>query len=152
MDTATKNAQITPNEKLLYTQFRRKINNEAARAQIKKLEYDLADEKAGLNYLKTACTDANSLGLGAVCAMPCFVKQCAVYLGMQRKCSLVACVGAPRGGDVTEIKVKAVKRAIKDGADPRRKFFLREKGIQKTAFGNQKQIFAHRFAVQYAYR
>lgn len=117
MDTATKTAQISPNEKLLYSQFRRKINNEAARAQIRKLEYDLADEKAGLNYLKTACADANSLGLGAVCALPCFIKQCAAYLGAQRKCSLVACIGAPRGGDVTEIKVKAVKRAVKDGAD-----------------------------------
>lgn len=117
MDTATQQVSLSQNEKLLYSQFRRKINNEAARAQIKKLEYDLADEKSGLNLLKTACADANSLGLGAVCVLPCFVKQCAVYLGMQRKCGLVACVSAPHGGDVTEIKVKAVKRAIKDGAD-----------------------------------
>ena len=117
MDTVTKTASLSQNEKLLYSQFRRKINNEAARAQIKKLEYDLADEKAGLNFLKTACTDANSLGLGAVCVMPCFVRSCAVFLGVQRKCGLVACIGAPRGGDTTDIKVKAVKRALKDGAD-----------------------------------
>ena len=108
---------FSQNEKLLYSQFRRKINAEAARAQIKKLEYDLADVKAGLSFLKTACGDANSLELGAVCVLPCFVRQCAAYFGMQRNSSLVARISFPHGGDATEIKVKAVKRAIKDGAD-----------------------------------
>lgn len=113
----TQTAQTARNEKLLYREFRKKINSEAARAQVKKLEYDLADEKAGLNYLKTACADANSLGLGGVCVLPCFAKQCSAYLGTERKTSLIAVISSPRGGDATEIKVKAVKRAIKDGAD-----------------------------------
>ncbi|MDE6585624.1 MAG: hypothetical protein K2K80_02970 [Clostridia bacterium] len=108
---------MSQNEKLLYREFRKRINSEAAHAQIKKLEYDLADVKAGLNFLKTACGDANSLGLGGVCVLPCFVRQCSVMLGNERKTSLVACIGAPYGGDVTDIKVKAVKRAVKDGAD-----------------------------------
>ena len=108
---------VSQNEKLLYSQFRRKINTEAARAQIRKLEYDLADVRSGLNALKTACQDANALGLGAVCVMPCYVKQCSAFLGKNKKSSLVACISQPTGGDVTEVKVKAVKRAVKDGAD-----------------------------------
>lgn len=115
-DTAV-SPQLSQSEKLLYSQFRRKINAEAARSQIKKLEYDLANVKAGLNVLKSACADANSLELGAICVLPCFVKNCSVFLGMQKKCSLVACVSAPHGGDATAIKVKSVKRALNDGAD-----------------------------------
>lgn len=108
---------LSPNEKQLFSQFRRKINAEAARAQIKKLEYNLAEVTAGVGVLKGACADASALSLGGLCVLPCFVKQCAVYLGPERKCRLVACVGYPHGGDTTEIKVKAAKRAIKDGAD-----------------------------------
>ncbi len=115
--TSTQPASFSQSEKILYKQFRRKINAEAARSQIKKIEYDLNDVKAGLNFLKTASGDANSLGLGGICVLPCFVKSCAQFLGAERKSSLVACIGAPHGGDVTEIKVKAVKRALKDGAD-----------------------------------
>ena len=115
--TSTQPAPFSQSEKILYKQFRRKINAEAARSQIKKIEYDLNDVKAGLNFLKTASGDANSLGLGGICVLPCFVKSCAPFLGAERKSSLVACIGAPHGGDVTEIKVKAVKRALKDGAD-----------------------------------
>lgn len=117
MDINAQNGTISQNEKLLYSQFRRKINTEAARAQIKKLEYNLADVTVGPGTLKSACADGNSLGLGGICVLPTFVKQCSAFLGTQRKCTLVACIGYPHGGDVTEIKVKAVKRALKDGAD-----------------------------------
>lgn len=108
---------LSQSEKLLYSQFKRKINAEAARAQIKKLEYNLTDISVGLGSLKTACADANSLEIGGVCVLPCFVKPCAAYLGIQRKSLLVACIGYPHGADTTELKVKAVKRAIADGAD-----------------------------------
>ncbi len=104
-------------DSLLYSQFRRRINAEAAKAQIKKLEYNLADASSGLSALKTACTDGNALGMGAVCVLPCFVRQCSVYLGGERKCRLVACISSPHGGDSTEIKVKAVKQALAEGAD-----------------------------------
>lgn len=117
MDINAQQDAFSQNEKLLYSQFRRKISSEAARAQIKKLEYDLADVKAGVSYLKTACADASALGLGAVCVFPNFVRRCSSLLGTKRKCSLVACISSPNGGDVTKIKVKAVKQAIKDGAD-----------------------------------
>ena len=64
MEANTETLNFTQSEKLLYQQFRKKINSEAAHAQIRKLEYDLADVKAGFNFLKTACADANALGLG----------------------------------------------------------------------------------------
>lgn len=108
---------LSQSEKLLYSQFRRKINTEAARAQVKKLEYNLCDPSTGLSAIKSACADGNSLGLGGVCVLPCFVKNCAAYLGLQRKSRLIACVGYPHGGDATAIKVKAAKRAVKEGAD-----------------------------------
>ncbi len=108
---------LSENEKILYMQFKKKINTEAARAQIKKLEYNLADVTCGLAALKSACADGKSLGLGGICVLPAFVRQCAAYLGSERKCQIIACVSYPHGGDSTEIKVKCVKRAIKDGAD-----------------------------------
>ncbi len=116
MDT-TKISTLSQSEKLLYTQFRRKINTEAARAQVKKLEYNLSDVTAGLSVLKTACADANSLGLGAICVLPCYVKACKGFLGLQKKSLLVACISFPHGGDCTQVKVKAAKLAVKDGAD-----------------------------------
>ena len=65
---------LSPNEKQLFSQFRRKINAEAARAQIKKLEYNLAEVTAGAGVLKGACADASALSLGGLCVLPCFVK------------------------------------------------------------------------------
>ena len=109
---------LSQNEKLIYAQFRRKINLDASRAQVKKLEYNLCDPSNGLSAIKSACADATALGLGGICVMPAFVRQCSAILGAQtaRKCRLIACVGHPSGSDVTAIKVKAVKRAIKGGS------------------------------------
>jgi len=122
MEQATKTAAtatkiLSENEKMLFTQFRRKINLEAAKAQIKKLEYNLTGISVGVTALKTACSDGNALELGGICVLPGFVKNCASFLGSQKKCSLVAAVSYPHGGDATAIKVKAVKRAVADGAD-----------------------------------
>lgn len=108
---------ISENERLLFSQFRRKINAEAARAQVKKLEYNLADIAVGLNALKTACADANALEIGGICVLPCYIRQCSGFLGFNRKSLLIGCISYPYGGDTTAIKVKAVKRAIADGAD-----------------------------------
>ncbi len=107
------------NEAQLFEDFKRKINLQAAYAQIKKIEYNLSDITTGLAVLKSACTDATNLQLGGVCVAPSFVKPCSVFLGAssKRKSSLIACISYPNGGDTTDIKVKAVKRAIKDGAD-----------------------------------
>ncbi len=111
--------QFTDSEKALYEEFKRKINLQAARAQIKKIEYNLSDVTAGLSALKAACSDASGLQLGGICVAPSFVKACSGFLGapLKRKSNLIACISYPNGGDTTYIKVKALKRAIKDGAD-----------------------------------
>lgn len=107
------------NEEALYEDFKRKINLQAAYAQIKKIEYNLSDITAGLSALRMACTDASTLKLGGICVAPSFVKACSNFLGAaaHRKSSLIACISYPNGADTTDIKVKAVKRALKDGAD-----------------------------------
>lgn len=106
-------------EETLYEDFKRRINLQAAYAQIRKIEYNLSDITTGISALRTACTDATTLQLGGVCVAPSFVKACSTFLGYgtNRKSSLIACISYPNGGDTTDIKVKAVKRAIKDGAD-----------------------------------
>lgn len=106
-------------EAALYEDFKRRINLQSAYAQIKKIEYNLLDVTTGISALRTACTDATTLQLGGICVAPSFVKPCSIFLGTasNRKSSLIACIGYPNGADTTEIKVKAVKRAIKDGAD-----------------------------------
>ncbi len=106
-------------EKELFEDFKRKMNLQAAQAQIKKLEYNLSDVTSGLSAIKAACADASSLRLGGVCVAPSFVKSCSAFLGSRqnRKSAVIACISYPNGGDTTDIKVKAVKRAIKDGAD-----------------------------------
>lgn len=106
-------------EQALFEDFKRKINMQAAQAQVKKLEYNLSDVTSGLAAVKAACNDASTLQLGGVCVAPSFVKSCATFLGssQKRKSSLIACISYPNGGDTTEIKVKAVKQALKDGAD-----------------------------------
>jgi len=102
----TKIGTLSESERLLYSQFRKKINAEAAKAQVKKLEYNLADVTSGLAAIKNGCADGNALELGG-----------RVFIFGNLIGSLIACIGAPHGGDETAIKVKAVKRAVKEGAD-----------------------------------
>lgn len=116
MDEYTK---FIKDENALFADFKRKMSMQAAHAQIKKLEYNLSDVTCGLAAVKSGCADAVALSLGGVCVAPGYVKSCSAFLGpaAQRTSSLIACIGYPNGGDATEIKVKAVKKAIKDGAD-----------------------------------
>lgn len=115
MDTLKLDAEA--DEYRQFAQFKRKMNLEAAYAQAAKLEYNLTDATVEKAALRRACQEANRLGLGAVCVLPCFVKSCVTFLGPDPKASLIACISFPHGGDTTDIKVKAVKRAVKDGVD-----------------------------------
>ena len=107
----------TDTEEQLFADFKRKLNLEAAAAQVAKLEYDMTcatTEKAALRH---ACQEANRLKIGAICVLPAQVKACENFLGSDPQTSLIACISFPHGGDTTAIKVAAVKRAIKDGVD-----------------------------------
>ena len=57
-------------DQALFEDFKRKINMQAAQAQIKKLEYNLSDVTSGLAAVKAACNDAATLRLGGVCVRP----------------------------------------------------------------------------------
>lgn len=100
-----------------FSEFKRKINLQAAQAQVRKIEYDLTDAAVEKGTLRRACQDAAVLKLGAVCVLPALVKSCSNFLGVNPETSLVACVSYPHGGDSTKTKVAAVKNAFKDGAD-----------------------------------
>ncbi len=107
--------EITNKEREMYLEFKKRMTISAARAQIRKLEYNLAERVVDSNSARRACADAASLGLGAVCVLPCHVRCCASLLS-KSDVTLVACISYPAGGDTTDVKVKAVKRAFKDGA------------------------------------
>ena len=104
-------------EKQQFNDFKRKMNQQAAEAQVKKLEYNLTDASQDRAFLRRACQDANILKLGAVCVLPALVKPCFAFLGPDPKVSLIACISYPHGGDSVKTKVAAVKNAIKDGVD-----------------------------------
>lgn len=105
------------NERQQFAEFKRKLGIQAAQAQAAKIEYNLTDATVDKASLRRACQDANSLKLGGICVLPCFVKSGAAFLGFQRSTVLVSCVSFPHGGDSLKTKVAAVKNSFKDGAD-----------------------------------
>lgn len=109
--------EMTAEDKQRFAEFKKKINLEAAAAQVKKLEYDMIDAAVDKGTLRRACQDANLLGLGGVCVLPSYVRPCVSFLGSDPKASLIACISYPHGADTTQVKVATVKRAFKDGAD-----------------------------------
>ncbi len=113
----TEYSEMNDTERQQFEEFKRKINKEAAAAQAGKLEYDLIGSSVDKAVLRRACQDAETLGLGAVCVLPCQVKNCVSFLGSDPKASVIACISYPHGGDTTKMKVAAVKQAVKDGVD-----------------------------------
>jgi deoxyribose-phosphate aldolase len=100
-----------------FKEFKRLKRIDEAKALIAKIETDklsVCIDKAGL---KSICKQLNSLSLGAVVVLPSMVKPCVSFLGKDPQCSLIAAISYPHGGDVTEVKVAAVKRAVKEGVD-----------------------------------
>ena len=100
-----------------FNEYKRKLNQQTAEAQVSKIEFSLLDATTSKTLLKKACQDANTLKLGAVCVLPNAVRLCAHFLGPNPQTSLIACISYPHGGDTTKIKVKSIKEAIKDGVD-----------------------------------
>ncbi len=100
-----------------FNNYKRKLNLLASEAQVGKIEYELLDATLNKAILKKACQEANALKLGAICVLPNAVRICARLLGQNPQTSLIACISYPHGGDITGIKLKAVKEAIRDGVD-----------------------------------
>lgn len=100
-----------------YKQFRRMKREEEARANLTKIECDCLSPYIDKLQLKDTCKSAEGLALGGVVVFPAYVKACVSYLGKDPKCALIAEISYPHGLDTTDVKVNAVKRAIKDGVD-----------------------------------
>lgn len=109
--------QLNEVEKQQFELFRKKLNLQTAQAQVSKLEYNLTNATTDKAALRTACQEANTLKIGAVCVLPDMVSACVAFLGKQTETSTIACISFPHGGDVTKVKAAAVKNALKDGAD-----------------------------------
>ncbi len=101
----------------LYSEYKRLKATEEARANVLKIECDCLSPYTDRATLKELCRRANTLKLGALVVFPAFVKACVSFLGSAPQVSLVAAISYPYGADKTEIKVAAVKQAVKDGVD-----------------------------------
>ena len=111
------NVNMSETELQQFNEYKKKLNQQAAEAQVGKIEYNLLDATITKALLKKACQEANSLKLGAVCVLPNAVRLCANFLGAEPQTSLIACISYPHGADTIKIKEKAIKEAIKNGVD-----------------------------------
>lgn len=100
-----------------FKEYKRMKREEEARANVSKLECDCLSPYIGKQHLKDICKSADGISLGAVIVFPAHVKACVSFLGKDPKTSLIAEISYPHGLETTEVKVVAVKRAIKDGVD-----------------------------------
>lgn len=109
------NPELT--EEQQFIEFKRLSRIKEAKASVLKIECDCLSNGCDKAVLKDTCKRANALELGAIVVYPSFVKPCVSYLGDDPKVSLIAAVSCPHGADTTDIKVAAVKTAVKDGVD-----------------------------------
>ncbi len=106
---------LNPEEKQEFEEFKRQKRIAEAKAVIRKTELNLTKAQDERSALRRAVKDSEKLGLGGICVTPYLVKPCSEFLGVNSSLKVVACI-SPNGTDVTDIKVKQLKRAIKDGA------------------------------------
>lgn len=104
-------------EMVEFEEFKRANRIKEAKATALKIELDCTSPLCDKAYLKDICRRANMQEIGAIVVYPAFVKACVSYLGNDPKVSLLAAISYPHGGDTTEVKAEAVKRAVKDGVD-----------------------------------
>jgi deoxyribose-phosphate aldolase len=100
-----------------FKEFKRLKRIEEAKALIARIECDSLSSCTDKPTLKGLCKQLNKIGAGAIVVLPSMVKPCVSFLGEDPACALIAAISYPHGGDVTETKVAAVKRAVKDGVD-----------------------------------
>ncbi|MGN1061116.1 MAG: hypothetical protein ACI4QN_05220 [Candidatus Coproplasma sp.] len=100
-----------------FEEFKRANRIKEAKATALKIECDCLTPLCDKAYLKDICRRANAQEIGALVVYPAYVKACVGFLGDDPKVSLIAAISYPHGGDTTEGKADAVKRAVKDGVD-----------------------------------
>ena len=136
MENQTENLQnvvISPQERQEFDEFKRQIRVAEARAIINKLELSLSQVSVERASLRRAMKDAEKLGLGGVCVTPYLVKPCADFLGGVSPITVAAAISVWGGTDTTDIKVRQVKRALRDGAPLDRTLYATGHGFASEA-------------------
>lgn len=119
MENQTENLQntvITPQERQEFDEFKRQKRVAEARAIINKLELSLSQVSVERASLRRALQDAEKLGAGGVCVTPYLVKPCSDFIGAMSPITIAASISVWGGTDTTDIKVRQIKRAMRDGA------------------------------------
>ena len=111
------NTVISPQERQEFDEFRRQKRVAEARAIISRIELSFTGPSADRATLRRLLKDGEKAGLGGVCVTPYLVKPCSDFLGTASAVSVAAAVSVWGGSDTTDIKVRQVRRAIRDGAD-----------------------------------
>ncbi len=116
-DLVAENQGISVSEEEQFKEFRRMKRLEEAAGNVAKIECDCLSPNLDKTGLRELCREANAIKLGGIVVRPSVVKACVAFLGKDPQTSLIAAVSCPDGGETTEVKALAVKRAIKDGID-----------------------------------
>lgn len=110
------NNAISPQERQEFEEFKRQKRVAEARLSIGRLELLFTGVCFERSQLRRAVKEAEKLGIGGVCLSPYLVRPCADFLGKAPRMAIVACISQWGGTDTTDLKVRAIKRAVRDGA------------------------------------
>lgn len=107
------NNVITPQERQEFEEYKRRKRVAEARSQAARLELDLTVPGMPSATVLSQVKEAEKCWLGGVCVQPYFVRSCVRSAAAVR---VICCVSLWNGADTTDVKVRQVKSAIKDGA------------------------------------
>ena len=107
---------ISPQERQEFEEFKRQKRVAEARLSIGRLELLYTGVCSERVQLRRAVREAEKLGIGGVCLSPYLVRPCADFLGRDTRMAIVACISQWGGSDTSDLKVRAIRRAIRDGA------------------------------------
>lgn len=79
------------------------------------IDHTLLKPDATLDQISILCNEAKQHGFASVCINPCYVKHCAKQLA-DSPVKVCTVVGFPLGANVTKIKAREARRALRDGA------------------------------------
>lgn len=108
---------ITAQERQEFEEFRRQKRVAEARGLINKIELSASGCTFERAALRRAIKECEKLGIGGVCTLPYLVKAARTMLGAQSPVKVVALISPFGGTDTTDIKVRQIKRALRDGAN-----------------------------------
>lgn len=79
------------------------------------IDHTLLKPDATADQIAKLCDEAKEYGFASVCVNPCYVRQCAKLLA-ETGVKVCTVVGFPLGANLTKVKAREAKRAIRDGA------------------------------------